>query len=89
MPDGLPHGTVRVLFSDIEGSTDLSRRHDAAAVAAAAYHNVPSPGQALVSHATHALLEGEMLGGSRCMIGERELSGLGSSRVYEPVATSP
>jgi class 3 adenylate cyclase len=30
MVDGLPRGTVTFLFSDIEGSTDLSRRHGAA-----------------------------------------------------------
>jgi len=30
MDAGLPHGTVTFLFSDIEGSTDLSRRHGAA-----------------------------------------------------------
>lgn len=30
MDAGLPHGTVTFLFSDIEGSTELSRRHGAA-----------------------------------------------------------
>jgi class 3 adenylate cyclase len=51
---------------------------------------VAEPGQVLVSHATHALLEGEMLEGLALHdLGERELPGLGSSRVYELVATSP
>jgi class 3 adenylate cyclase len=42
------------------------------------------PGQVLVSHATHALLEGEALGDMRLRdLGERELAGMTPMRVYE------
>ena len=52
--------------------------------------SVAEPGHVLVSHATHALLEGEMLAGLALRdLGERELPGLGPSRVYELVATGP
>ena len=46
--------------------------------------NSAEPGQVLVSHSTHALLEGEMLGelGLRDL-GERELPGMTPTRVYE------
>lgn len=54
--------------------------------------DLAEPGQILVSHSTHALLEGELLGelGLRDL-GERELRGMTPMRVYELVgpSTSP
>jgi len=45
------------------------------------------PGQVLVSHSTHAVLEGEILDGLALRdLGERELPGMPSNRVYELVA---
>ena len=44
------------------------------------------PGQVLVSHSTHALLEGEILGKLELRdLGERDLPGITATRVYELV----
>ena len=46
--------------------------------------NTAEPGQVLVSHSTHALLEGEVLGELELRdLGERELPGTTPIRVYE------
>jgi class 3 adenylate cyclase len=54
--------------------------------------NSAEPGQVLVAHSTHALLEGEILGELELRdLGERELRGLTPTRVYElisPAASS-
>jgi class 3 adenylate cyclase len=48
------------------------------------------PGQALVSHSTHALLEGEILPGMTLHdLGERELPGVTPGRVFELIGPSP
>jgi class 3 adenylate cyclase len=85
---------VTFLFSDIEGSTDLSRQHGAAHDDLRAEHRwivrqareAAEPAQLLVSSSTHALLEGEVLGelGPRDL-GEREVPGMTPTRVYELV----
>jgi class 3 adenylate cyclase len=47
------------------------------------------PGQVLVAHSTHALLEGEILGGLELRdLGERELPGMTPTRVYELISPS-
>ena len=51
--------------------------------------NSAEPGQVLVSHSTHALLEGEILGELALRdLGERELPGITPTRVYELVDPS-
>ena len=46
--------------------------------------NSAEPGQVLVSHSTHALLEGEVLGELELRdLGERELPGMTPTGVYE------
>ena len=54
--------------------------------------NSAEPGQELVSHSTHAILEGELLGELELRdLGERELAGMAPTRVYELLtpSTSP
>jgi class 3 adenylate cyclase len=47
------------------------------------------PGQVLVSHSTHALLEGEVLGELELRdLGERDVRGLAPTRVYELINPS-
>lgn len=51
--------------------------------------NSAEPGQVLVSHSTHALLEGEVLGELELRdLGEREVPGMTPTRVYELINPS-
>ena len=90
--DGAPMGLeLRIGISSGEASHEAGDWFGTPVVQAARLEAAARPGQILVSHATHALLEGEILEGLALRhVGERQLAGADEpAAVYELLESAP